>query len=353
MRRSLWKPPANWYGLAACVGVLVFASQATAAAQPSTIAAPLPSASSTPEGNREVERQQGHSQASARCSIATITIRGEAGTVAARGVCQAHHKPVPGRWSWSYRGFDPRGNSCDDPATTGSGSTFYLYPDAPYRFVVTFTLSAIGVRSQPATKTSALFWGNQLTECQPLGSAVVTSAAVLCPWSDPYWTGIYGDECGTMRFDSTGAPLCGWTTPPTLTGNLVSAGHFACASGDCSATGGFPTTRNFYGYPVEVRPGFMCWAKPRVKVSAAGEVDLGTIRLVNPAGQVCEFTSAMHGELTAFRSFRFPPSWGGTLYVSFLLATADSTAVGRGYEVETAVFNLAGSGGACVDVANP
>jgi hypothetical protein len=275
---------------------------------------------------------------SAKCVIASFDADEQTGEVSATGGCiRARNKVLPS-WSYSYSSYDASGAVCGSPVK-GARNEFQIGPEGFDRAVVRVELKAKTGRSNTASRSVQL--NSNGTEAQCGKMVNLPSADLLCPWRPPQ---------PSLR---CGEPLAGvgWNTPPTLHGNVISAGHLVSRSGACwfSDTDGSgfidppinrPVSYDWLGYHNQGKNVFC-----RDHLVVRGGITY--VEMINPAGQKC---SGHPPRSNSAWSFQIPPSWGGRLYVFFTMSAFDAAAAkggGQGNTAQTAVLQLSGSENGC------
>jgi hypothetical protein len=266
------------------------------------------------------------------CTAPTASPYANGAVSAVGGRCKQGKKAVLSTVSYSYSYTDSSGASCG--SVRGKGRSFSIDPEP----ALVHSRFGVAPKAHPARVTWGRWSSSQLEgDAWQCGKMVnLPSPAQLCPWTTPI---------STHFTSSCGQPTTGiaWNSSPTISGNTVSAGHIVSRSGACYLTSGDAGGLLSGPAPSFSWLGFQDQGKTLVcKDGVVARGGLAYVELVNPAGQRC-WGNPPH--LGAW-SFQVPPSWGGTLYVYFLVGV-DDHGYGMGTTAQTAVLPLSGTADGC------
>lgn len=276
----------------------------------------------------------GGGSASANCVIPKVNVNSDTSVVTSEGSCSYHGEKLKNAWDYTYQTYDGGGYACGSAVSDG-GNTFRMLPPGAAKAKVKIALHPANGMRGGATKIVITRLDGDTAMCGKLSSAQLPSKDALCGWQDApdMW------KCGIPN------QWAAWSTPLSMTGNIVNLGHLVTRSGSCFKTkgkiGDFAAPRDSVwmgnqldAWNLKCSDGVFAW------------VNVVTIGLVTPSGKTC--TASPFGRVW---SFPVPPNWGGQLQV------AVSVGIGYNYlnndehavalERETAVFDLHGLDDGC------
>lgn len=245
---------------------------------------------------------------------------------------------VPSALTTIYRGYDSSGTVCGTAAAVAKGASFTALPLGAAKLVLATTVRLSSKRYRLAGKAVrqlTLLPGGKSALCGTPATVHVDPPAVLCSQTDPS----IRDYCGQAVLQGqTVSDACVYTHAPVMNGSLVSAGTLVCPSGNC------------WFEPFKSQPS-TTWLGSTLSAQilecadgSRAENALNQVTLTAPNGQSCGPFSTNNNNLT---SFVVPVSWGGTLYVRWIVKTISSSNQTLGFEMVGATFQLNGNQNGC------